>query len=150
MAPSEAQEFIRHNKFGVLSLAQDARAYGLPLYYGYDGAWLYFHTRPGLKQRYIVGTQEACFTIVRVLSLDEWASVQVFGSLERMDADLDVMQALMSVPLPPHWGETPRGDPARPSEGVVLYKLTPTRVTGRHSEPAAPSVEEREIAFGGM
>lgn len=150
MRDPEIQEFVQHNRFGVLSLASDARAYGLPIYYGYDGRRFYFQTRPGLKQRYIVGTQEACFTIVRIHSLDEWASVQAFGILERVEGGLAELDALMSVPLPPDWGETPRGEPARHERGIVLYRLTPTRMSGRHSENAPESVEEREIAFGGM
>lgn len=150
MQEGEVREFIQHNKFGVLCLTRDAHAYGVPIYYGFDGTRFYFQTRPGLKQRYIVDTQEACFTIVRVHSLDDWASVQVFGRIERLEDGLDAMEALMSVPLPPAWGETPRGEPLRHAEGMVIYCLTPTRVSGRHSEHALDSIEEREIAFGGM
>lgn len=148
MSSQEAREFILRNRFGVLSLADDARAYGLPLYYGYDGSRLYFQTRAGLKQRYAVATREACFTIVRVLSLDEWASVQVFGPLARMESDLGAQEALMAVPLPPDWGETPRGEPARHDQGVVLYALAPRRVSGRFSQNAP--LDEEQIALGGM
>jgi nitroimidazol reductase NimA-like FMN-containing flavoprotein (pyridoxamine 5'-phosphate oxidase superfamily) len=150
MRESEIREFIQHNKLGVLCLAKEDRAHGVPLYYGYDGKGFYFQTRPGIKQRFIVETREACFTIASVHALDDWASVQVFGTIQRVEGKLDAMEALMSVPLPPGVGETPRGEPDRHDRGMVVYCLTPTRVSGRHSEHAPQSIEEREIAFGGM
>ncbi|MFA5860148.1 MAG: pyridoxamine 5'-phosphate oxidase family protein [Candidatus Thermoplasmatota archaeon] len=150
MQDAEVREFIRHNKFGVLCLADDARSYGVPIYYGYDGERFYFQTRAGLKAQYLLRTQEACFTIVRIHSLDDWESVQAFGSIERLEDGLDAMEALMSVPLPPDWGESPQGEPDRHDRGMMLYRLTPTRVSGRHSEHAPESIEEREIAFSGM
>lgn len=150
MQEAEVREFIRHNKFGVLCLTDDARSYGVPIYYGYDGERFYFQTRGGLKQQYLARTREACFTIVRIHSLDDWESVQAFGDIEELEDGLDAMEALMSVPLPPDWGETPRGEPQRSARGMVIYRLTPTRVSGRHSEHATASVEEPELAFGGM
>lgn len=148
MTPEETREFIRHNRFGVLCLAREGHAYGLPIYYGYDGRDLYFQTRPGAKDAYAEGTADACLTIVRVLNLDEWASVQVFGALERVGNVLPT-HALLSVPLPPDWGDTPRGEPLRHAGNLVFYRLTPRRVTGRYSRNAPISAEEREIALGG-
>src|SRR5688572_8586167 len=104
MRIEDARELVRQNKFGVLSLAREGEAYGLPLFYAYDGGALYFHTLPGAKLRYVASTREACFTVSVVRSLDEWASVQVFGLLERVDgtpAELAAQHALMTVPLPP-------------------------------------------------
>ena len=47
-------------------------------------------------------------------------------------------------------GETSRGEPDRHDRDLVTYDLTPTRVSGRYSEHALQSVEEREMALGGM
>ena len=150
MTPPEASQFLRSNHAGVLALADGGDAYGVPLYYAYDGRDLYFQTRPGLKQRYAVATGEACFTVVRVTAPDSWASVQVFGPLERIEPSLRAQDALLSVPLPPDWGEGPRGEPQRHARDVVLYKLHARRVSGRYSNAAPESPEERELAFGGM
>lgn len=150
MSLEETRQFIRHNKFGVLGLADGGRAYALPLFYGYDGKDIFFQTVPGLKQKFVRTTEEACFTIVRVMSLDKWASVQVFGALEEVPATERALHALMSVPMPPEWGTSEFGEPARLEEGVVVCRLTASRVTGRYSESAPMSVEEREIALGGM
>jgi nitroimidazol reductase NimA-like FMN-containing flavoprotein (pyridoxamine 5'-phosphate oxidase superfamily) len=153
MAEAEASEFVTNNKFGVLSLADGGRAYGLPLFYGFDGQALYFHVHPGLKLDYMRATREACFTIVRVMTLDDWASVQAFGPLEPIrdpDELLAATQALMRLPLPPEWGETAYGAPRRSPEMVAGYRLRVVRWSGRYSQTARASPEEREIAFGGM
>lgn len=151
MTDQEARAFIKHNKFGLLSLADQGNAYGLPLFYGYDGRALYVSVHPGLKTQYVRMTSEACFTIVRVVTLDDWASVQVFGRIERV-ADgperFAAYQVLMGVPLPPEWGESTLGEPRRGGEGTLVYRLVPERMSGRYSQ--SPGVREGEIATGGM
>lgn len=150
MTAQEARDFVAHNKAGVLCLAAEGRAYGIPFFYGYDGRDLYFHTHSGLKQRFIVETTEACFTIVRAQGLDDWASVQVFGPIRAIEADLSAQHALMSVPLPPAWGETPGGAPARDSWQAVLYKLEAHRISGRFSVARTETKHAREMAYGGV
>lgn len=150
MTPEEVRQFIHHNRMGVLSLAKDGQAYGIPLFYGHDGKSFYFHTRPGAKEAYAARTGEACLTIIRVVSLDQWASVQAFGPIERVDQTLEAMNALMVVPLPPDWGETPRGEPRRSAGLQLAYRLSPVRLSGRYSHAASESAEARAIAFGGM
>lgn len=153
MTDREAREFLAHNKAGVLCLADQGRAYGVPLYYGYDGQAIYFLMRPGLKQQYLRLTAEACFTITRVPGIDEWASVQILGAIEEVTGHRDrisAQAALMSIPLPPDWGESAFGEPLRGNEQTLVYRLSIKAITGRYSEPPARSTEEREIALGGM
>lgn len=153
MSPEEVQRFLAVNKFGMLGLAAAGKAYIVPLFYGFDGRSLYFHTHPGLKDRFIDQTDEACFTVARVITLDDWASVETFGRLEAVTngtAMTAAMNALMSVPLPPEWGISDLGEPARGGDDVHIYKLTPARQSGRKSESPQLSFEEQQIAFGGM
>lgn len=135
MTLQDARELLRQNRFGVLSLARERDAYGLPLLYAYDGGAIYFHTLPGAKLRYLSATREACFTVCVVRSLDEWASVQVFGPIDRIDgtpSELAGMHALMSVPFPPEFGFSPHGEPKR-AERSAMYKLNIVRLSGRFS-----------------
>ncbi len=153
MTDPEVLEFIAHNRLGVLSLASLGRAYGVPLYYGFDGRSIYFGTRPGEKTAYLQATQEACFTIVRVVSLDEWASVQAFGLVEPVesgqayDAAID---ALLAVPLPPEWGVSVHGEPLRSDRNMRVYRLKPTHVTGRKSARPLGMLSHQDIAQTGM
>lgn len=153
MTIQEAREFIAHNKAGVLSLADRGRAYGVPLYYGYDGNAIYFLMRGGIKLQYMGLTREACFTILRVPGVDDWASVHVLGPLDEVTDPRERIaahDALMSVPLPPEWGESAFGEPRRGVETPRVYRLRMEQVTGRYSTPPARSWEEKEIALGGM
>lgn len=150
MTDQDAKEFVKHNKFGVLALADHGRAYSLPLFYGYDGRDIYFHVHGGLKTQYLRTTAEACFAIVRVVTLDDWASVHAFGPIERVGDGperIGAQQALMSVPLPPEWGESAFGEPAR-TPGAATYRLRVQRLTGRHSQ--TPGLAQGEIAMTGM
>jgi nitroimidazol reductase NimA-like FMN-containing flavoprotein (pyridoxamine 5'-phosphate oxidase superfamily) len=147
MRPEDARAMLRQGRVGVLALARGGDAYGLPVYYAFDGRHLYFHTHPGHKSDYIGATREACFTLVAARSTDEWASIMVFGVLERVDgtpSHLAAMHALMAVPLPPEWGVSEAGEPRRGGEGAATYRLTPTRISGRFSqrevEPSALEV----------
>lgn len=155
MGPQEARDFIGHNKFGVLGLAQGGRAYVVPLFYAFDGGHLYFHTHAGQKDAFIDATEEACFTIVRVESTDVWSSVQVFGRLQRVpqtgrerDAAVD---ALLSIPLPPRWGVSEMGEPAHgEARGMTIYRLPVARVEGRFSRRPEMTRKEKEMTYGGM
>lgn len=150
MTDQETREFIAHNKFGLLSLADGGKAYGVPLFYGYDGRDIYIHTHGGLKTHYIRTTSEACFSIVRVMGLDDWSSVHVFGRLEKLGDSperISANHALMSVPLPPAYGESLHGEPSRTLSDAT-YVLRPTRVFGRYS--ASPGQREGDIAVKGM
>jgi nitroimidazol reductase NimA-like FMN-containing flavoprotein (pyridoxamine 5'-phosphate oxidase superfamily) len=138
MAPHEVREFVARNRFGMLGLAAEGNAYVVPLYYGFDGVSVYFSTRPGLKSRFMTTTREACFVIARVVSFDDWASVEVFGRLEEVRAGSGLtaaMNALMSVPLPPEWGVSGFGEPRRGDVGAGIYRLVPRDWSGRKSHP---------------
>lgn len=135
MTPNDARQLVRNSRFGILSLAHDGEAYGLPLFYGYDGHAVYFHTLPGAKLDYIDATRQACFTISVVHNVDEWSSVQIFGRIERIDgtpSELAGLHALMVVPLPPEFGLTEQGEPARAQKGMI-YRLDIARMSGRFS-----------------
>lgn len=149
MRDEEVREFVKRNRFGILGLANGGHAYALPLFYGYDGQDLYFHTHPGLKVEFIQATAEACFTIARVVSLDDWASVQAFGHIERAGTwgDLAAQAALMSVPLPPQWGESSTGEPRRDDHSALVYRLRPVRIEGRYSAP--PRASGESLAYTG-
>ena len=148
----DVRKLVRQNRFGVLSLAVGGDAYGLPLFYAYDGGALYFHTLPGAKLRYMAATHEACFTISVVRTIDDWASAQVFGPLERVDGtpgELAAMSALMVLPLPPEFGLSPAGEP-RHANRSPIYKMHITRMSGRVSARHLLATSPDEITTRGM
>jgi uncharacterized protein len=79
-----------------LGLSKDNQPYVVPISYGYDGTYLYFHTAPdGLKLEYIEANPQVCFEIedqVRMLphatDASKWSvsyySVIGFGRVEEI------------------------------------------------------------------
>lgn len=150
MLDVDARALLRRSRFGILSLTHEGDAYGLPLFYAYDGRAVYFHTLPGAKLRYVASTREACLVVCVVEDADEWASVQVFGALQRIDGTPDTlraMDALKSLPLPPEFGFTAQGEPKR-AEAAPIYRLNVTRISGRFSErhPMVRAASDADVA----
>lgn len=142
LALERAQELLRELSFGYLGLARGGESYVLPLFYGYDGQTLYFHSHPGLKEDYIRGTKEACFLINSIESVDDWESVQAFGPIEKVtiaDEIRTAMNALIALPLPPEYGFSKQGEPKHSGKDTFFWKLTPRRIDGRRSIRPPPS-----------
>ena len=90
MSASETDQLLREKGIGVLSMTNEGVPYGIPLSFGYDGDdRLYFllagHSEQGRKIRYAEASDEASFLVFDVASDDEWRSVIVRGSIDRIE-----------------------------------------------------------------
>ncbi len=141
----EAMEILRHSRLGILSLADGGKAYGVPLFYGFDGETIWFHCHPGQKDHFEDTTEEACFTVMHLESENIWESVHAFGPVERCTLSTDIeaaKSALYQVPFPPRSGTYPGGLPVRDDLGIYYLKLKAERVEGvksKFQEKAAPN-----------
>jgi nitroimidazol reductase NimA-like FMN-containing flavoprotein (pyridoxamine 5'-phosphate oxidase superfamily) len=143
MSVEEIDSFVVPGGFAVLSLAAGNHAYGVPLFFGWREGAAFFQTRAGQKTRYLYATTEACLTVSRPQPGGEWASVQLVGRLERVDALSSsslARSAIRGVPPPLDWAD----DDARADEehvdGVTTWRLIPSRRVGRYSQPPALDV----------
>jgi nitroimidazol reductase NimA-like FMN-containing flavoprotein (pyridoxamine 5'-phosphate oxidase superfamily) len=139
MDDETARAFLRDQGFGVLSLASDGEAYGIPISYGYDTETerLYFvFLRPGetsKKARFGAATTRASFLTFDVPSRDEWRTVIVTGRLRTVDDDEwpAVRDALDdNAWFPTLFSET------EPMQDIVGWALDIDDVTGMHSRAA--------------
>ncbi|HEX2022653.1 MAG TPA: pyridoxamine 5'-phosphate oxidase family protein, partial [Candidatus Thermoplasmatota archaeon] len=108
MTEDEIDQVVSTAGFGILSLADGNRAYGVPLFYGARGSDVYFQTRAGRKSHYLYATTEACLSVSSARDQGEWATVQIFGRLERVDSQAphSAAQAVLArVPPPLPWAE---------------------------------------------
>lgn len=147
LSPERSKDLLRQLHFGYLGLAKGGHSYVLPLFYSYDGKLLYFHSHPGLKDDYAEATKEACFLVNSVESESDWESVQVFGRVQKVtiqDEILAAMNALIVVPLPPEYGFSKQGEPLRTDQNMSFWKLMPTRISGMESRRPPP---EDDIAL---
>ncbi len=147
LLPEEARQVLVQCRTATLGLAANGNAYAIPLHFVYDGRYIYFHSHPGEKERFIAATREACLAVVRVEGDDIWESVLVFGPVERLhvaDDILAAMHAMMTCPPPPEWGLTKTHEPKRSSRNMFFWRLRPERITGRKSARPIPA-EDRWI-----
>ncbi|MDL5361496.1 pyridoxamine 5'-phosphate oxidase family protein [Halalkalicoccus sp. NIPERK01] len=92
MDEAEVGAFLHDRGIGVLSLARDGEAYGVPVSFGYDGTdRLYFvFLRVGeesRKEAFAAATDRASFTIYDVESKHAWRSVIVHGRIREVADD---------------------------------------------------------------
>ena len=92
MAAAEIEEFLRSAGHGLLSLARDDVAYGIPMSYAYERETQTFvmeflFQTESKKRRFIVGTEEASLCVYDWEGRDDWQSVIAGGPLERVEDD---------------------------------------------------------------
>ena len=91
MDRTEVDEFLREQGVGVLSLAADGDAYGVPISFGYDGEKLYFFLLEfggeSTKLDFAGETTTATFTAYEFPDKHHWRSVVVRGPIERVPDD---------------------------------------------------------------
>ena len=122
-----------------MSLARNGDAYGLPLFYAYDGYDLFFNSRPGEKDDFLGATQAGCFIVMDYQSDDDWTSVEARGPVRKVDTNADADRAFKAIaenPFPPEFGVDLKGKPQRSGKGAYLWMMKPERLTGRASQAA--------------
>jgi hypothetical protein len=92
MDESAADDLLQSTGVGVLSLARDGEAYGVPVSFGYDGGdRLYFvfvgFGEESRKEAFAADTERASFAAYDVAGTDDWRSVVVAGPVERVAED---------------------------------------------------------------
>lgn len=95
MDPDEIDTFLRNQAVGVLCLANDRRAYGVPISFAYDHTEgrcvmdLGF-TSDSKKRTFIPTTDECCLTVFEWNDTHDWRSVMAIGRLDRVpENDID-------------------------------------------------------------
>ncbi|GAA0656536.1 pyridoxamine 5'-phosphate oxidase family protein [Salarchaeum japonicum] len=141
LSDDEVDAFLRENGVGVLSLADDGDAYGLPISYGYDGddriICLQFADAPWSRKRdFVETTRTASFTVFELTETLEATSVVAQGPLSSV-ADEEAPQALDA--LADNAVFTALDESGVPIEDAVLrlFWLEPETLTGRHFDPFA-------------
>jgi nitroimidazol reductase NimA-like FMN-containing flavoprotein (pyridoxamine 5'-phosphate oxidase superfamily) len=72
--------------YGRLACHANNRLYIVPISYGYDGKYVYAHSREGLKIEMLRKNPEICFQADIVDNLSSWRSVILWGIYEELAA----------------------------------------------------------------
>lgn len=133
MDPAAVDRFLEEQGVGVLSLADDGDAYGIPLSYGYDAdsRTLYFVLlrtgEQGRKEDYLETTDLATFTVHWVASPGEWRSVVARGPM-RPVADEEQQRAVEAVDTNAWYPSLFRE--SRPMRGIAGWALEIEELNG--------------------
>lgn len=130
MEREEIEQFLRSNRWGILSTVGGGRPYGVPVSYGIDGLSVFIATGPGRKLSNLEESRAVCLTVAEVQNGDRWRSVVVSGEAQWLDSFPDRMMAVWAL------AGRARGRIANPKEwrrlaGGRLLRIDPTEITGR-------------------
>ncbi|ELZ29841.1 flavin-nucleotide-binding protein [Halogeometricum pallidum JCM 14848] len=135
MDEEEVDAFLQRHGIGVLSLADEGDAYGVPISFGYDGERLYFVFLRGetsQKEAFAETTTRATLTAFDVAGRHEWESVIVAGRLNVVDGD--EWDALVSAMEDNAWFPSLFSE-SEPMRGIAGWVLEIEAATGLRNRP---------------
>jgi hypothetical protein len=138
MTDVEIDDLLAEVGFGVLSMSLDDVPYGVPLSFGYDGDdRLYFvfvgHSDEGRKTEYAERADVVSFLAYDVVADDDWRSVIVEGSLDRIT--IDDWEAAREALGENGWRPQLLAD-VDPDQDPRVWALEIESASGRKVEPA--------------
>lgn len=134
MTDAELGEYLRESRAGVLSLADDGRAYGVPVSHYVDGSSLFFRLSEdddSRKLEFVEATEEASFCCFGVEAPGESWSVLASGRLRELSDD--EREAFDPATLNRAFGELRVFDEATQDLELRLFELDVERLTGRRT-----------------
>ena len=129
-----------------LGLCKDNMPYVVPVCFGYDGRYLYFHTaREGMKIDYMTANSRVCFELEdegQAIPNDhpcEWSfsfrSVIGFGTVEEVtdrDSQVPALDCIMKHYSDRKWDFTDRS-----FDRIRVWRVTVDQMTGKQSKDRA-------------
>lgn len=135
MTDAEIDQFLTEQGHGILALADDADAYGVPVSFGYDGDLLYMSLlkfgEVSEKIEYMEETDTACLTTYHASTRFDWKSVVVRGEFREVDEDdVEYMDGVLDDNA---WFPT-IFPPSDPMTDVRHVALVPEEASGRKGQ----------------
>jgi nitroimidazol reductase NimA-like FMN-containing flavoprotein (pyridoxamine 5'-phosphate oxidase superfamily) len=138
----EIEEVLTRQYVGRLGCSANGRTYILPISYGFDGNYLYFHAaRDGDKIQMMRENPEVCFQTDTTENMASWKSVICWGTFEELTDETERTEALkvllsrelpiiasQTVKLTPNWPFQP--EDFNEIKGIV-FRIRITEKTGR-------------------
>ena len=136
MTDDEIDALLRAEGVGVLSMAEDGNAYGIPMSFGYDGENRLFMVFvesdvENRKDQFVASTGSASFLVYRAEAPHDWESVVVEGEIRRARPEEkdDAVDALQDNAWHPDLFSG-----SNPLRGFETYVVDATAKAGRRAE----------------
>ncbi|NOT46942.1 MAG: pyridoxamine 5'-phosphate oxidase family protein [Acidobacteria bacterium] len=135
MTNREIDEVLLRVGYGHLACARDNQPYVVPVHYAYEKPNIYVYTTEGMKTDIIKTNPRICLQVEEVVANDDWRSVVVTGSAERI-SDRDEREAAIKLILAVNPTLTPAIsirwlDNWIRENREVVYRINPEIATGR-------------------
>lgn len=93
MSNAECCEVLRREKVGRLACAHNNQPYVIPIYFAFDGNYIYGFTTVGQKVEWMRSNELVCFEMDHIENEHEWVSIVVFGRYEELPDTLQCQGA---------------------------------------------------------
>lgn len=87
LSPDQIEALLNQEVIGRIGCNANGITYVVPITYAYDGAYIYGHSREGLKIQLMRTNPMICFEVDRMENLANWQSVLLWGKYEELKGD---------------------------------------------------------------
>lgn len=148
LSEEQIDQVLRSEVVGRIGCSVAGQVYVVPVFYAYDGTYIYGHSNEGMKIRMLRAKPRICFEVDRVESLASWQSVIAWGQFEELEGEqaeqaeqllLQRFKPLLSEAIgrPPHGPSEPASPGDDPTAGrAIVYRIALTERSGRSSSAA--------------
>lgn len=143
MSEAECRKALTEASHGRLGCVRDNRPYIVPIYFAFDGDYIYGFTTLGQKIEWMRSNPYVCLEIDQLNSHDDWMSVIVFGRYEELPDEPQFVAARIQAHEllqrrvmwwePAYIGSAHRDMPH--SITPIFYRIIIDRVTGHRATP---------------
>jgi uncharacterized protein len=148
LTSDQIDQVLQMQIYGRIACQADKRLYIVPISYGFDGKYLYGHSREGLKISMLRKNPEICFQVDVIDNLSSWRSAILWGTYEELltaQAQEKAKKILEDRFAPLHTSESIHraSENARPPLSVekkmkaVYFRIKIKEKTGRYERPNA-------------
>ncbi|MFP4436757.1 MAG: pyridoxamine 5'-phosphate oxidase family protein [Chloroflexaceae bacterium] len=140
LSPAAIDRVLREAVSGRIGCHADGLTYVVPIFYAYDGHYIYGHTGEGMKVAMMRANPEVCFEVDYVNSLTDWESVIAWGRFEELTGAAaeeatqylinrfkPFMEDQMIMPSLEHVADAAK-------RKVVVYRIALSQRTGRYEK----------------
>ena len=139
MDAGQIDHVLRSELVGRIGCHAEGQTYVVPVFYAYDGTYIYGHSSEGKKIGMLRANPQVCFEVDHVESPVDWQSVIVWGRFEELkDEQAKQAEQLLIQHIKPHLpsalGQSQNADADVADQRAVVYRIALSERSGRSEQ----------------
>jgi nitroimidazol reductase NimA-like FMN-containing flavoprotein (pyridoxamine 5'-phosphate oxidase superfamily) len=134
LTETEVDALLRRQHIGRIGSTSVGHVEITPIIYGYDGEFIYGHSRFGRKVQYMRGNQEVCFEVEEIVDPTAWRVVVLRGQYEELRDERGRDQAMRHILAQAGGGPESQATHVEESAELVVYRIRITHRSGRFED----------------